>query len=146
MSALSHASAAVSPVPGCFPILTQVKRFVILLVEDEGFVREMAAGILESAGHRVFRASNATEAMKIFERYRKIIDLLVTDIVLPGKNGQYIAEEMRVLSPGLKVVFISGYAEKLISRGCPRTIGDIYLSKPFSAHSFLEKIERLVRS
>jgi two-component system, cell cycle sensor histidine kinase and response regulator CckA len=141
MSVLSH----VSPVPGCFPILTQVKRSVILLVEDEEFVREMAAGILEIAGHRVFQASNGAEAMGLFERYREIIDLLVTDVVLPGNDGHSLAKEMRASSPELKVMFISGYAEKLISRRCHELSADVYLPKPFSAHLFLEKIERLVR-
>jgi two-component system, cell cycle sensor histidine kinase and response regulator CckA len=123
--------------------LTQVKRFVILLVEDEGFVREMAAGILESAGHRVFRASNATEAMKIFERYCKIIDLLVTDVILPGKNGLRLAEELRKDNCELKVLFVSGYAGKTIIPGFSGISGSVCLPKPFCAHSLLEKIEQL---
>jgi two-component system, cell cycle sensor histidine kinase and response regulator CckA len=143
MSQVSHVVAVTSS-PAYFPILAGLEPAVVLLVEDEEFVREMASGILESAGHHVFQASNAAEAMGLFLRYRKIINLLITDVVLPGKSGHHLAEEVRVLSPELKIMFISGYAENMMNRSCDGFIADAYLPKPFSAWSLLEKIEKLV--
>jgi DNA-binding response OmpR family regulator len=112
-----------------------------LFVEDEGFLREMASGVMESAGHRVLKARDAAEAMGLFRRYRKIIDVLLTDVVLPGKDGRELAREVRAVDPELKVIFISGYAENVITRQQPRDGGTQYLPKPFSADSLLAKIE-----
>jgi len=124
-----------------FP-LKRTKATVVLFVEDEGFLREMAAGVIESAGHRVLKACDAAEAMDLFGRYHEIIDVLLTDVVLPGKNGQELAGEMRTLQPELKVMFISGYAENAVTR---QQLGDgtLYLPKPFSADSLLKKIEQV---
>jgi len=115
---------------------------VVLFVEDEGFLREMASGIMESAGHRVLKARDAAEATKLFRRYRKIIDVLLTDVVLPGKNGRELARELRAVDPELKVIFISGYAENVITRQQSHDRGTHYLPKPFSADSLLAEIER----
>jgi len=119
---------------------------VVLFVEDEGFLRDMASGVMESAGHRVLKAGDAAEAMGLFQRYRKIIDVLLTDVVLPGKNGQELAREMRAIDPELKVMFISGYAENAVTRQRPGEAGTHYLPKPFSADSLLEKIAQVLGS
>jgi two-component system, cell cycle sensor histidine kinase and response regulator CckA len=144
MLALSSTSADLLRSGIYFSTDAVVKPAVVLLVEDETFVREMAGTILESAGHRVFQASNAAQAGEVFHRYCKIIELLVTDVVLPGKNGHVLAEELRMENPELKIMFISGYENG--TDGPQRGMfGDAYLAKPFSARSLLEKIERLVR-
>ena len=124
-----------------FP-LKRTKPTVVLFVEDESFLREMAGGVMESAGHRVLKARDAAEAMDLFRRYHEIVDVLLTDVVLPGKNGQELAREMRTLEPELKVMFISGYAENAIAR---QQLGEgtLYLPKPFSADSLLKKIEQV---
>jgi len=121
--------------------LRRTRPIVVLFVEDEGFLREMASGVMESAGHRVLKARDAAEAMGLFRRYRKIIDVLLTDVVLPGKDGRELAREVRAVDPELKVIFISGYAENVITRQQPRDGGTQYLPKPFSADSLLAKIE-----
>jgi len=125
--------------------LRKTRATVVLFVEDEGFLREMAGGVMESAGHRVLKARDAAEAMELFQRYHEIIDVLLTDVVLPGKNGQELAWEMRTLEPDLKVMFISGYAENAIAR---QPLGErtLYLPKPFSAQSLLKKIEQVCRA
>ncbi|HEX8815590.1 MAG TPA: response regulator [Terriglobales bacterium] len=123
----------------------EAKPAVVLLVEDEEFLRQMAGGVLESAGHRVLQASNAREAAGLFDRYGQIIDLVVTDVILPGKNGRYLVEEMRTDKPELKVMFISGYAETAVNQRLREIRGDEYLSKPFSADSLLKKINQMVR-
>jgi two-component system cell cycle sensor histidine kinase/response regulator CckA len=83
-------------------------RGTILLVEDENFLREVTCEILESAGYRVLKTRNAKEAISAFTEYKTIVRLLLTDVVLPGENGRDLANELRSVSPKLKVVFISG--------------------------------------
>lgn len=123
--------------------LHMVRSSVVLFVEDEDFLREMASGVIESAGHRVLQARDAAEAMVLFRRYRKTIDVLLTDVVLPGQSGRELAAEIRAVEPKLKVLFISGYVENAVTQQ-PREPGTHYLPKPFSADSLLEKISQVV--
>jgi len=137
-----EATACLAPQP---PLpLRETRSTVVLFVEDEGFLREMAAGVMESAGHRVLKAGDAAEAMRLFQRYRKIIDVLLTDVVLPGKNGCELAREMRAIDSELKVMFISGYVENAVTRQRRCEAGTCYLAKPFSGDSLLEKIEQVL--
>jgi len=87
--------------------LTQA-RGTILLVEDENLVREVTCEVLESEGYRVLKARDAAEAMEAFRQYKKIVRLLLTDVVLPGQNGCDLAQEMRAIRPSLRTIFISG--------------------------------------
>ena len=80
----------------------------ILLVEDEDFVREAAFQILQAAGYRVLKARNAAEALRMFHQYGREIELLLTDIVIPGRNGGELAHDLKAMHQGLKIIFISG--------------------------------------
>jgi DNA-binding NtrC family response regulator len=84
-------------------------RGTILLVEDEAFLRDATCDILESAGYRVLKTQNAAEAISAFSEYNAIVRLLLTDVVLPGQNGRDLANELRSVSPKLRIIFISGY-------------------------------------
>ncbi len=132
------AECAISPEP---PVHAKPVRGTILLVEDEEFLRELAGEVLECAGHRVLKARDAEAATALFRRHGKIVDLLLTDVVMPGESGRHLAKRMRELQPTLKVVFISGHAENLAGNGEPATC---YLQKPFCADSLLEKIDQLL--
>jgi two-component system, cell cycle sensor histidine kinase and response regulator CckA len=115
---------------------------VILLVEDEEFVREVTADILEYEGYGVFKARNAHEAKTAFDRYGQIVQLLITDVVLPGQNGLDLARELRSASPMLRVFFISGFAENPWTRQ-ERLAGEtLYLPKPFSAESLMRMVRQ----
>jgi two-component system, cell cycle sensor histidine kinase and response regulator CckA len=111
----------------------------ILLVEDEAFVREVAYEILCSAGYRVLPARNAEEAVRAFRGHPKEVQLLLTDVVLPDRNGRDLALEL-VTVGGVKAVFISGYPENSITRKGFQHHGWFYLPKPFSAVSLLQKV------
>lgn len=113
------------------------RRGTILLVEDEAFVREVTKEILQTEGYEVWAASNAAEAEQIFNLYRGEIDLLLTDVVLPGKSGRVLAVEMRRKNPRTRVLYVSGYFEET---SAPRDPGEGCLAKPFSSEELLGRI------
>lgn len=111
----------------------------ILLVEDEDFVREVTTQVLQSAGYRVLKARNAVEAMRVFLQYADGVNLLLTDMVMPGKNGVDLAQELKALCPTLKTILMSGYPSAPNGdTGCDVA----YLPKPFSAKSLTSKIRQ----
>jgi len=116
----------------------------ILLVEDEAFLREVTCEILESAGYRVLKTRNAAEATSTFSEYKSIVRLLLTDVVLPGQNGRDLANDLRSVSPKLKILFISGYPENVVTRHGIQEDGMFYLSKPFSLQSLTQKVTQVL--
>ena len=115
----------------------------ILLVEDEELVRRVTAEVLESAGYGVWRARHSVEAMEICRGKSVTLNLLLTDIVLPGKDGRDLANEFELLHPRGKVLFMSGYAEQLARSQSP---GEkrAYLAKPFSSLTLLTKVAQVL--
>ncbi len=89
--------------PHAFPN-DQPRRRTILLVEDEPFVREATCGILESAGFEVLQAENASDAAKIYQARTRRIDLLMTDMVLPGRSGLQLGQDLREHCPDIVVL------------------------------------------
>jgi two-component system cell cycle sensor histidine kinase/response regulator CckA len=112
----------------------------ILLVEDEAFVRQVAYEILCSAGYWVLLASNAAEAVLAFRDHRQEVQLLLTDVVLPDRNGCELAHELVGLGSSFKAIFVSGYPENSVSRTGLKQPGWSYLPKPFSAASLLQRV------
>lgn len=123
----------------------QPVRGTILVVEDEAFVREAACDILEDEGYRVLRAANAAEAQEAFRR-RGSVQLLLSDVVLPGQSGLELAKSLRAVRPPLKVIFISGYPENTVTRSGLATGQMSYLPKPFSAESLLARVRQVLES
>jgi two-component system cell cycle sensor histidine kinase/response regulator CckA len=119
-------------------------RGTILLVEDETFLREVTCEILESAGYRVLTTRNAAEATSAFSEYKTNVRLLLTDVVLPGQNGRDLATELRCGCPTLKIIFISGYPENVVTRHGIQEDGMFYLPKPFSVQSLTRKIRQVL--
>ncbi len=121
-------------------------RGTILLVEDETFLREVTCEILESAGYRVLKTRNAAEAATAFCQYKAIVKLLLTDVVLPGKNGRDLANELRGVCPKLRIIFISGYPENVVTRHGIQEDGMFYLPKPFSLQSLTQKVWQVLET
>lgn len=117
----------------------------ILLVEDEPFVREATCSILERAGFQVLPAEDAQEAMEVYEVRGRKVDLLMTDIVLPGKNGDELGKEMRQHSPDVAVLLTSGYGGAAQVTESPET-RTYFLAKPYSRRALVEKIEAILRN
>jgi len=116
----------------------------VLLVEDEDFVRGVTCELLEYEGYRVLKACNAEEARTIFRRKRSEIALLLTDVVLPDRNGCDLAQGLRALAPQLLVIFISGYFDNPYTLRPVQESGTFYLPKPFSAEALIGKVSRVL--
>jgi PAS domain S-box-containing protein len=114
----------------------------ILLVEDEERLRQVELELLSRMGYTVFAAANPTEARAVLESQGTAIQLLITDVVLPGQRGTEIARLAREQNPALKIMYVSGYADVPLPEGQ----GANYLQKPFSAASLAEKVHQLLQS
>ncbi|NMO49870.1 response regulator [Actinoplanes sp. TBRC 11911] len=113
----------------------------ILLVEDDAAVRQLTERILTTAGYRVLVAVDGEQGLAV-ARAHADIDLLVTDVIMPGLNGQQLADRLTALRPGLPVIFTSAYTRGVLdSTGDERTVA--FLDKPFTAAALTEKV-RLV--
>lgn len=119
------------------------RRRTILLVEDEPFVRHATCGILEHSGFEVLPAEDAQDAMKIHGECQRGIDLVMTDMVLPGRSGQQLAEDLREHSPDVVVLVTSGYFNSEYETEVPES--HIYfLAKPYSRRTLVDKIEKIL--
>jgi PAS domain S-box-containing protein len=113
----------------------------ILIVEDELSLRGLITRALRAHGYTVLEAANGQEALPLAEAHRSNIQLLVTDVVMPGMSGQTLAERVIKICPGVKIIFISGYISNPMVRDAIRRIGSHFLQKPFS----LSELGRAVR-
>jgi PAS domain S-box-containing protein len=111
----------------------------ILLVEDDEPVRRLAQRLLEVRGYRVRVARTGVEALQMWEEGDDAFDLVMTDIIMPGGvSGRDLAERLIALRPGLKVIYMSGYAGEVAGRGVHLHEGINFLQKPFGPTSLLE--------
>ncbi len=113
----------------------------ILLVEDEEFVRNVTAEVLAAAGYQVLKAENAQQALYHYGRYEGQIDLLLTDVCMPGKSGRVLARELHALCPRIKVIFISGYGDVNEAGEDCRAGSVFHLPKPFAVRTLITTVE-----
>ncbi|BCR04209.1 histidine kinase [Desulfuromonas versatilis] len=115
----------------------------VLVVEDEQGVLDLTARLLRSCGYQVVEADSPERALKIMENSAPGIDLLLTDVVMPGSNGFQLAERLRQIHPELKVLFMSGYAETAVSAPSEVTDGRNFIQKPFNLETLTHKIQAI---
>jgi len=113
----------------------------ILLVEDEAFVREVTSEVLQDAGYRVLGAGNAAEALQVYERHCGVVDLLLTDVVLPGESGRTLAHRLQQRNPALQVLLVTGYGEQITQDHANEAE---CLPKPFSSAALLQRIRQML--
>jgi two-component system, cell cycle sensor histidine kinase and response regulator CckA len=115
----------------------------ILLVEDDEAVRLTTTAILEGAGYHVLTAGSALVAIELARMRDTRIDLVLTDVVMPMMSGAEMLPLLRAFRPGLKAIFMSGYAgEHIAARGL--NVGDVLLEKPFSKNDLLQQIRKML--
>jgi PAS domain S-box-containing protein len=122
------------------PVQSEHPAVTILLVEDDEAVRQFARRSLAAAGHIVLEAADGEEALRVSRRHEGEIHLLITDVVMPGMSGRLLAERLSVERPGLKVLYISGYAENAIVHNGILDAGTAFLHKPLTADVLLGKV------
>jgi two-component system, cell cycle sensor histidine kinase and response regulator CckA len=118
----------------------------VLVVDDEAGVRQILQRILTTAGYTVVTASNGAEALKLFESSSKAVDLLITDIVMPGMDGRELARQCCELRDTLKVIYISGYTRDSLLSQQTFEEGTKFIEKPFTSDVILERIVSVMGS
>ncbi|MFB3891673.1 MAG: response regulator [Phycisphaerae bacterium] len=117
----------------------------ILLVEDEEAIRRVVSQTLRECGYTVLEAANAQDAIKLGDRHKGPIHLLIADVVMPGLSGPDLAEHFRESRPGMRVLLVSGYAGKMLtSRGVALSGADL-LTKPVSSWNLAQTVRRILR-
>lgn len=116
----------------------------VLVAEDDAAVRKLTQEVLEKAGYRVIVAGDGEEAILKFLANKDEIDLLVLDVIMPGKNGKEAYREIRKLKPDQKVMFLSGYTTDLISKDGGLAEGSTFIPKPASPRELLKKVRSLL--
>ena len=116
----------------------------LLLVEDEAAVRSSARRLLERQGYTVLEARHGGDALRIVEESGRQIDLVVTDLVMPEMGGKELAERLRAHRPGLKVLFMSGYTEKVIAAGGVMPPNTGFVEKPFTVEQLMRRLREIL--
>jgi two-component system, cell cycle sensor histidine kinase and response regulator CckA len=116
----------------------------VMVVEDQSEVRRMVLAILRQNGYRLLEAADGTEALSLCQRFDEPIQLLITDVVMPGMNGRELADRMLRLRPALKVLYISGYSADVLAPQGVLAPGVAYMAKPFSPAELSRKIREVL--
>jgi two-component system cell cycle sensor histidine kinase/response regulator CckA len=118
----------------------------ILLVEDEEVVRGLAKKILEQSGYKVLAAARGEEAIRLGRESTEPIHLLLTDVVMPETSGKQVADRLRELLPGLRVVFMSGYTDEAIVHHGVLDSNVEFIQKPFTPNALVRKVRDVLDS
>ena len=116
----------------------------VLLVEDEDIVRELSSEVLRSCGYKVIEASSGKEALRSYKEFGKEISLLMTDVVMPGMNGEELAKQLLSIQPELKILYTSGYIDNPIALSDGLKHGAAFIQKPFTNIELARKIRAIL--
>lgn len=116
----------------------------ILLVEDEESVRELVRETLEAKGYRVIEANNGEAALGLAEKLSQPVDVLITDVVMPGMSGRELSARLSASFPMTKVLYLSGYTEDAIVHEGVLEPGTAFLQKPFTLHALARKLREVL--
>lgn len=116
----------------------------ILIVEDDLHVQKLTESILQRAGYSLLTANNAAIGLQLIEDTSNNIDLLLTDVILPGLSGSDLALKSRKILPGIKVLFMSGYTDDIIAKHGILTEEIEYIQKPFTSHSLIKSVREVL--
>jgi len=142
-TAATAAAAPAAPLGGPRPAPLRGSE-TILLVEDETSVRDLVRETLRANGYTVLAAADPGDAERLAKSHRGPIHLLLTDVVMPGRNGRALAEELRRLRPSLRVLFMSGHEEQPVPPTAPSPGGTAFLAKPFLPQDLARKLREVL--
>lgn len=116
----------------------------VLIVEDEEGVRKLVRSVLETSGYRVLEADSGEAALEVSSAHDEEIQLLVTDVVMPKMSGRDLAEALVLLRPDIRILFLSGYADRaVIEHGILET-GAAFMQKPFTPDALARKVREIL--
>jgi CheY-like chemotaxis protein len=115
----------------------------VLLVEDEGELRSMVRRILRERGYVVLQASSGVQALAMVREYDGPLDLVITDVVMPGMKGPELARRV-ALERDVPVLFVSGYAEELVDLPTDFASATSFLAKPFTPEQLLDAVHKML--
>jgi two-component system cell cycle sensor histidine kinase/response regulator CckA len=117
----------------------------VLLVEDEESVRQLVRDTLAAKGYKVIEAANGEAGLKVSSEYAGTIEVLITDVVMPGMGGRELAKRVSAARPNIKVLFLSGYTEDAIIHEGVLEPGTAFLQKPFTLQMLSRKVREVLR-
>jgi two-component system cell cycle sensor histidine kinase/response regulator CckA len=130
------------PLPAFSPVIATPAKSAsetVLLVDDDAGVRQFSKRILDAAGYRVFEAADGNAAERLFAEHADSIDLVVTDVIMPGCGGTELLGRLRLRAPAVRVLYMSGYPESVAQRpGIDR--GFPFVEKPFTVEGFMRRV------
>ena len=116
----------------------------VLLVEDEDAVRSFAVRALETRGYTVLEAASGEHALEVMEDFDGELDVVVSDVVMPNMDGPTMVSHLAKVKPGLKIIFISGYAEEAFKKNLDKDVEFQFLPKPFSLKQLAAKVKEVI--
>jgi signal transduction histidine kinase/TusA-related sulfurtransferase len=118
----------------------------VLVVEDDDSVRKMTRKILQRFGYEVLDARDGEEALKVIKEYEGPIQLMLTDVVMPGMSGRDLSDSMQALRPEVKVIYMSGYTDDAIGHHGVIDPGVNFIEKPFTPESIARKVREVLEA
>jgi CheY-like chemotaxis protein len=134
----------VLPAPDAITNPSATTQGVVLLVEDQSEVRKVVRRVLQLQGFTVLEASEGREALQLSNDRSGPIDLLVTDVIMPHMSGRELADQLTVLRPTMKVLFLSGYTDDAMIRHGVLEGDRAFLQKPFTPEALAEKVREVL--
>jgi CheY-like chemotaxis protein len=142
---IPRSDAAVEPEP---PVAARIEMprgsETILVVEDEAALRELVHECLETVGYSVIEAAHGLDALALCERPDTRIDLLITDVVMPGLSGRELATRLKELRPEIRVLYMSGYTDDAVVLHGVLAADMAFLQKPFSAEGLAHRVREVL--
>jgi CheY-like chemotaxis protein len=116
----------------------------VLVVEDEQEVRKLAVRVLKRQGYKVLEASQGDDALRLCEEHNRPIQLMVTDVVMPGMDGRELTNRLMLLHPEIRVLYMSGYTGNTIVHHGVLEDGINYIQKPFTVGALAGKVREVL--